>query len=329
MARRFDAPIVLAHPWIAQARQGPGSRDPRHILQAIAAQNGLADMSSSVYEGPLQEWLRLGEEPARIAYTNLFTALAVGQKAGELAATYLWIARGTDDALVVDDYSLITFSALVSLRDLSSLADRTSRVRRERQGFPELAEDIEVWLGQESPLIRNSRAQVKSVLDHGTLDAPCLHLGRHDRSGKRGRKATVPTRVATWGTYVLSWMTGNETLAVRLWNRLFLPREFRWVPEAYNSKAGLDYAVKKYSDAKRRMANDVTDYVNPMTFQGIPPVAPPPPLDRDTSSLVLWVFETRLRRNVNDMLFGAARRSQASPLEAMVLPSAQGAEGLS
>ena len=318
MAKRFDAPIPLTEPWIAEARRGPRSRHPKDILEETAERMKWGTTPPWAYE-----WLKLGEEPARVAYTNLFTALAIVGHASDVAGNLVWFSRGTDDALVVDDFALFVFCATAARHDLWALATSARSVRDEQRGGPELVEAINAWMGQESP-IRDRRKQLKSLFEHDAWDAPCLHVRAHDRLGKRGRKATVPARIKVWGTYAISWMTGNETLAVRIWNRLMLPPEFRWTPEAYNSKAGLDYAVKKYSDAKRRLEKDIIGkdaYVNQMIFQGLPAVAPAPPLDQDTSELVLWIFEAILRRNV-DALCGT-RASKASPLEAMVAPIQQ------
>ena len=320
MAKRFDAPIPLTDPWITQARRRPSSDDASEILQEAAALMGLSDLPSSAYEGPLKEWVRLGEQPARIAYTNLFTALAVAGHVRDVAANLMLFSRDTDDALAVDDFALIVFCATAARHDLSALTISSHRVRDEGQGKPELIAAIEAWMEQESP-IRARHEHLKSLFDTGAVGAPCLHVRAHHRLGKRGPKATVPARIKVWATYAISWMTGNETLAVRIWNRLMLPPEFRWTPEAYNSKAGLDYAVKKYSDAKRRLKKDIIGsdpYVNQMIFQGLSPVAPPAPLDHDTSELVLWIFETILARNVDALVGGI---SKASPLEALVLPS--------
>ncbi len=319
MAKRFDAPIPLTEPWIAEARQGPRSRDAKGILEEAAARNEWSALPPWAYD-----WLKLGEEPARVAYTRLFTANEVARHVRDVAAGLYWLSRNTDDALVVDDYALFMFCAPSARHDLQALSGAIERVRGGSLGT-DLIEAFNAWMEQASP-IRDRRKQWKSAIAHdGTFDAPCLHNKQHDRLGKRGRKAAVPARIKLWGTYAISWMVGNETLAVKIWNRLTFPPELRWVPEAYNSKAGLDYAVKKYSDAKRRLAKDIIGkdaYVNQMIFQGLPIVAPAPPLDQDTSELVLWIFETILSRNVDAL---SSRTFKASPLEAMVLPGTQGA----
>ena len=329
MARRFDAPIPITHPVIAAARLGPKSSDARGILQEAAALAGLSDLPASVYDGPLSEWLKLGEEPAKTAYTNMFTAFAVAKAVSEVASSLLLRSFDTDDPLVVDDQSLLTYSSLPTFRDLWGLLGIVERAQASGSGGSVIAEGLEEWMAYKSPL-RNRREQVDAMLASGSWADPCFHLRPHDKLSKRGRKTTVPVRARDWGTYIFSWLVGNETLAVRLWNLLALPSEFRWVPEAYDGTAeGLDYAVKKYSTAKQRLAKDILDrydYVNPMTFQGLPPVTPPPPLNQDTADLLLWMFQRKLDEVMNVVVGRVA--PELSALEALALPVMRATQGI-
>lgn len=131
-----------------------------------------------------------------------------------------------------------------------------------------------------------SLASVRDFVMSGSL--PCWHPRSHERIrqrvGRGGRGHSVRRRSAVWGTYVVAWLVGTETAAVRLWNLVVGP-EYRW-----GDPGDPAYALAKYSDAKRRMISHLQSLTGQKVIPLRPLLQPEPPLEAD----VLADLETML-----------------------------------
>ena len=123
---------------------------------------------------------------------------------------------------------------------------------------------------------------------------PCQHALKHalmleDDKGRglRGPKRSPRRRAATWGTYIIAWLVGSDTLAATLWNRLCLPTTYKW---ATGSRTPRESALKKYSEAKARLVSDLTEWCSRRIVNQEARHKTNPPLDaeavRDLEELV-------------------------------------------
>lgn len=141
-------------------------------------------------------------------------------------------------------------------------------------------ETIGLWMerrvGQQYPTLRPE--SVTDALALRETTPLCWHSQTHERF--KGRRQRVRRRACAWGTYVLAWLLGGETLAVQLWNQL-VGAELQW---GHPSDSG--YALAKYWDAKKRLIDDLRDTAGQKIVPGRVSVVPNPPLEPDIIPLV-------------------------------------------
>ncbi len=111
------------------------------------------------------------------------------------------------------------------------------------------------------------------------LTPPCWHGGNSHEDIVRGRgRRFIPTRrAATWATYIISWIVGSQTVAVRLWNML-AETEYQWGNP--NDPAE---ALAKYTDAKKRLVDDLRAIGGQKIIPAKVFFLPSRPLDPDTT----------------------------------------------
>ncbi len=136
------------------------------------------------------------------------------------------------------------------------------------------------------------------------VDAACWHPAEHSKMRQRGRPWTPNRRAATWGTYCLAWLTGSESVAVRLWN--VYGGNMRW---GTNNKKG----IKVYGATKKRL-------VKSLVWAMGPAVTPPNSWARPYAPLLKGVLDEALGIISGPEPFACARQGiYARPPEERVL----------
>ena len=190
-------------------------------------------------------------------------------------------AQSSRDALVVDDFFLLLLNPEVQ-DDLASFLWRKELAQGigRHDARRHLVKAVSGWVegrGRSYPGLRAESAAWTVISPSG--NPLCWHAQEHARLRRRGPKFKLERRAATWGTYVVAWLVGSETLAVRLWNRLLLPAGYRWG----RRDASAAYALSKYADAKARLIHDLRVVGGRGLVPERSPLRPFPPLDPATA----------------------------------------------
>jgi hypothetical protein len=292
MPRRFEAPIPIFRLYRFDARDPVDDCDVRDFLK------------DRIRRGPEKDRPLLADALALDEGSDEWRQLKRFLEAGELAQdidevrrAVLRAARSFGDALKVDDYFQIFIDPAFE-DDLSAFFDEIDSVADDdtvRQ--EEFFKHLEQWLEQRAPRWYRGlrRASVSQSLGNPKVKGPpCWHSKEHKALTKGGIQRSVSRRAATWGTYIVSWIVGSETLAVRLWNKFVLPADLRW-----GDGRSEHYAVKKYIQAKKRLERDLQSTSGHRFVPDWPNVHKPyPPLRPELASTLEGVVEAFTRRRL-------------------------------
>lgn len=276
MPRRFDAPIPIWRsfgPKLGWAKPVPYEpmgeefavrsyfEERAHQSEDMAMLAGLCDTRPDVWD---KLWVEWGES---------IEAEQVIEHIINVEYTALLAVDMSSDALTVDDFFQM-YNNPAFMEELAGLYQQLREITANGgKGSKAFFARLDEWLlghgGRSYPGLR--RETVGKSLAYPKSKPPCWHGRDHADFKHPGRPWKVERRAATWGTYIIAWIVGSETLAVRLWNLLPLPAGYLWGEP-------LGYGLKKYIDAKRRLVKDLRETG---LLQGRNQLKPYHPLRRD------------------------------------------------
>lgn len=292
MPRRFDAPIPIWRAfgpslgWVTPVPYEPMGeefavrrhfKERAHEGERMARLAELPDAKPSLWD---KLWVELGEG---IEAEQVLEHIVDIEYAARLAASY------SSDALTVDDF----FQAAIRPGFAEEMAGLFKQFREVEANSGAGADEFHArftdWMTGKSGRHHSGlrRETVGKTLVKPEGNPPCWHGRDHADFKHPGRPWKVERRAATWGTYIVAWIVGSETLAVRLWNLLPLPHGYHWGPGK-----PLGYGLKKYIDAKRRLVKDLRETG---LLQGRNQLRPYPPLRREMGAymeMILAKIET-------------------------------------
>ena len=286
MPRRFEAPIPVSRLYRFDAREPVDDWSVRNFLK-----DGIRRRPQ---ESILVDALALDEESDEWRQLKrLLEARELVQDIDEVIREVLRAARSFDDALKVDDYFQLFIDPVFN-EDVSDLFDEIDSVADDdtaKQG--EVDKNIRQWLTERAPRWYAGLRRVYWASPK-VEGPPCWHSKEHNKWTKGGIQRSVSRRAATWGTYIVSWIVGSETLAVRLWNKFVLPADLRW-----GDGRSEHYAVKKYIQAKTRLEKDLRRTGGHRFVPDWPNAQKPyPPLRPELASTLEWLVEALTRQSL-------------------------------
>lgn len=282
MPRRFSAPIpvytTFGHPrnigsyevhkyiqnlWL----QTPEGEDKDRLLSLV---DRGTDVEDSIY-APLRRML---------------IAWGIASWVSDIANLAEIVAGWTEDVLEIDDRFLIYInpelgSELGQVTDAYSQVDSATKPKARRAGLEWFGTGFDEWLKERQSLYPELDIEGAAYMT-SELTPPCFHAGEghEDIVRGRGRRYSPTRRAATWATYIIAWIVGSQTLAVRLWN-LSAGTEYQWGNP--NDPAE---ALAKYTDAKKRLVDDLRAIGGQKIIPARVFFRPPPPLDPSIAAAV-------------------------------------------
>lgn len=252
-------------------------KERAHQNEKMAWLAELPDAKPSLWD---KLWVELGES---IEAGHVIEHVIDIEYASRLAADT------STDALTVDDF----FQVAIHPRFAEEMGGLFRQLREVELNSGVGADEFHArfndwlnsWASLHYPGLRRETVGTSLVKPIG--NPPCWHSRDHADFKHPGRPWKVERRAATWGTYIVAWIVGSETLAVRLWNLLPLPDGYHWGPGK-----PVGYGLKKYIDAKRRLVKDLRETG---LLQGRNQLRPYPPLRREMGAymeMILAKIET-------------------------------------
>ena len=254
MPRRFSAPIPIWREF------RPDPRDPyvsveseigtwRYLALKAAEGEAAAAELANLYRTNPALW-----DEVWVDQSERIRAVEIIENIFEIEKVARIVVLSSADALTIDDLFQVFIHPQFD-QDMIGFFRQLREVELNNwAGLDELRVRIIDWLkhwaSRHYPGLR--KATVGNSLANPEGNPPCWHGRGHKDFVHPGRKWKPERRAATWGTYILAWIVGSETLAVRLWNLLPWPAGYRW-----SEGKRPTVALKKYTEAKNRLVADL------------------------------------------------------------------------
>ena len=275
MPRRFSAPIpvysTFGHP------RNIGSYEVHKYIQNLWLQTPVGEDKDRLLS--LVDQGTDVEDSIYFPLRRMLVAWGLASLVSDIVNMAEIIARWTGDVLEIDDRFLIYInpdlgSDLSQVTEAYSQVDSATKLEARRAGLEWFYTAFSEWVKEHQSLYPELNIEDAAYMTR-ELTPPCWHAGNghEDIVRGRGRRFSPTRRAATWATYIISWIVGSQTVAVRLWNML-AETEYQWGNP--NDPAE---ALAKYTDAKKRLVDDLRATGGQNIIPAKAVFLPSPPLD--------------------------------------------------